>query len=243
MAHFRLTFHAALRWYSLAYLAGIVIGWWYLLKLLAPARRADGPAPCRRHGLLRDARRHPRRPARLCPVLQAGRIFPQSGRDRAPVGRRHVVPRRRDRGQPRHLLHGVAAASSIGCASTIMSPAASPSACSSAGSPISSTASSGAAPTGLPWGVVFPDRPAGMPRHPSQLYEAALEGVLLFLDPLVHVLEDPRPLPAGQARRRLHPRLRRQPLPGRIRPRARRPSRRVRRSRPTSTWASGCRCR
>lgn len=33
--------------------------------------------------------------------------------------------------------------------------------------------------TSLPWGVVFPD--AGpWPRHPSQLYEAALEGVLLF---------------------------------------------------------------
>ena len=35
-------------------------------------------------------------------------------------------------------------------------------------------------PTGLPWGVVFPG--AGMePRHPSQLYEAALEGLALFL--------------------------------------------------------------
>jgi phosphatidylglycerol:prolipoprotein diacylglycerol transferase len=34
-------------------------------------------------------------------------------------------------------------------------------------------------PTTLPWGMVFPD--AGpLPRHPSQLYEAALEGVLLF---------------------------------------------------------------
>ena len=35
-------------------------------------------------------------------------------------------------------------------------------------------------PTELPWGVVFP---AGGPvaRHPSQLYEAALEGLLLFL--------------------------------------------------------------
>lgn len=37
-------------------------------------------------------------------------------------------------------------------------------------------------PTDLPWGVVFPDPSAGpVPRHPSQLYEAALEGVLLFL--------------------------------------------------------------
>ncbi len=36
------------------------------------------------------------------------------------------------------------------------------------------------APTDLPWGVVFPG--AGpLPRHPSQLYEAALEGLALFI--------------------------------------------------------------
>ncbi|MFC7333392.1 prolipoprotein diacylglyceryl transferase [Rhodocista pekingensis] len=33
----------------------------------------------------------------------------------------------------------------------------------------------------LPWGVIFPDpRAGGVPRHPSQLYEAALEGLVLF---------------------------------------------------------------
>jgi phosphatidylglycerol---prolipoprotein diacylglyceryl transferase len=36
------------------------------------------------------------------------------------------------------------------------------------------------APTDLPWGVVFPTDPDQVPRHPSQLYEALLEGVLLF---------------------------------------------------------------
>lgn len=35
--------------------------------------------------------------------------------------------------------------------------------------------------TSGPWGMVFPTREAGpLPRHPSQLYEAALEGLLLF---------------------------------------------------------------
>ncbi len=34
-------------------------------------------------------------------------------------------------------------------------------------------------PTDLPWGVLFPGE--ALPRHPSQLYEAALEGVILFL--------------------------------------------------------------
>ena len=36
------------------------------------------------------------------------------------------------------------------------------------------------APTDLPWGVVF-DIAGSMPRHPSQLYEAFLEGVVIFV--------------------------------------------------------------
>lgn len=36
-------------------------------------------------------------------------------------------------------------------------------------------------PTTVAWAVIFPDSPRPlMPRHPSQLYEAALEGALLF---------------------------------------------------------------
>ena len=42
--------------------------------------------------------------------------------------------------------------------------------------------------TDAPWGVLFPSRPGlgprdpgGVPRHPSQLYEAFLEGLLLFI--------------------------------------------------------------
>jgi phosphatidylglycerol:prolipoprotein diacylglycerol transferase len=34
-------------------------------------------------------------------------------------------------------------------------------------------------PTDLPWGIVFP-RVDNLARHPSQLYQAALEGILLF---------------------------------------------------------------
>lgn len=34
--------------------------------------------------------------------------------------------------------------------------------------------------TDMPWGVVFPGA-GSLPRHPSQLYEAALEGALLFV--------------------------------------------------------------
>ncbi len=36
-------------------------------------------------------------------------------------------------------------------------------------------------PSDLPWAMVFPDpRAGGIPRHPSQLYEASLEGMALF---------------------------------------------------------------
>lgn len=40
-------------------------------------------------------------------------------------------------------------------------------------------------PTELPWGVVFPHG-GPVPRHPSQLYEAGLEGLVLFL--VLHAL-------------------------------------------------------
>ncbi len=41
------------------------------------------------------------------------------------------------------------------------------------------------APTTLPWGVIFPTDPDQLPRHPTQLYEAGLEGLLLFVVVLV----------------------------------------------------------
>lgn len=34
--------------------------------------------------------------------------------------------------------------------------------------------------TDVPWGMVFPNAPGTAPRHPSQLYEALLEGLVLF---------------------------------------------------------------
>ena len=35
-------------------------------------------------------------------------------------------------------------------------------------------------PSTLPWAMIFPDARDGVPRHPSQLYEAGLEGIVLF---------------------------------------------------------------
>ncbi len=36
-------------------------------------------------------------------------------------------------------------------------------------------------PSDVPWAMVFPAAPDTLPRHPSQLYEAALEGVTMFI--------------------------------------------------------------
>ena len=49
-------------------------------------------------------------------------------------------------------------------------------------------------PTDLPWAMVFPDDPEGLARHPSQLYQFALEGLVLFA--LVFWFSH-RPRPAG----------------------------------------------
>lgn len=36
-------------------------------------------------------------------------------------------------------------------------------------------------PTHVPWAMIFPADPLHLPRHPSQLYEAVAEGIVLFL--------------------------------------------------------------
>ncbi len=36
-------------------------------------------------------------------------------------------------------------------------------------------------PTDQPWGMVFPNDPLALARHPSQLYQAFLEGIVLFI--------------------------------------------------------------
>ena len=35
-------------------------------------------------------------------------------------------------------------------------------------------------PAVIPWAMIFPADPSGLPRHPSQLYQAGMEGLLLF---------------------------------------------------------------
>ena len=51
-------------------------------------------------------------------------------------------------------------------------------------------------PSNLPWAMIFPDPSAGnIPRHPSQLYEAFFEGIVLFII-LWWFTKTPRPVKA-----------------------------------------------
>ena len=47
-------------------------------------------------------------------------------------------------------------------------------------------------PTEVSWGVIFPSDPLGLVRHPSQLYQAFGEGVLLFIYMLI-IAKRPKP--------------------------------------------------
>ena len=145
----------AIRWYALAYIVGILLGWFYARRLIRNERLWGGPAPLtasrlRRLRAVGDARHHPRRPARLRAVLQS-RPFPAApAGNPAALGRRHVVPRRLRRRVRRHralcaharYLDPVARRSHLRLRHR--------SACSSAASPTSSTASCGAAPPTSP---------------------------------------------------------------------------------------------
>ena len=177
----------AIRWYALAYIFGILLGWLYARALIrTDALCGGGKAPMtvsrfRRLHRLGHARHHPRRAHRLCAVLQPG-LF-------------------RSRIRAKSCSSGRAA-----CRSTAASPAACSRWCCSPGSaalPILSLGDltcAGGADRIVPrtarqfhqWRIVGPAdgcalghrvsrRGGPLPRHPSQLYEAALEGLVLFV--------------------------------------------------------------
>ena len=74
-------------------------------------------------------------------------------------------------------------------------------------------------PTDVPWAVVFPGTD-GLPRHPSQIYEALLEGALAFVI-LFALARDGRAPAPGPDRRRVRRPLRRGAHLLRVLPRAR----------------------
>jgi len=167
-----------IKWYSLAYIAGILIGWWYLLKLLdqpgAPMarRHADDFVFYATLGILIGGRlgyaifydpamfRHP---VDVLKLWQGGMSFHGGA-----VGvSAAIFFLARKNGLSWLRIHDY-----IAC-------------CVPFGLFFGRIANfvNGelwGRPTDVPWAVIFPGTGDGIPRHPSQLYEAGLEGIILF---------------------------------------------------------------
>ena len=168
-----------LRWYSLAYLFGIIIGWWYLLRLL----REPGAPMAKRHaddmvffatlGIIVGGRLgyvlfyrpayYFDAPLEILQLWDGGMSF-HGGVIGVSLGILWMARK--------HKLDWLRIHDYVAC-------------CIPFGLFLGRLANFVNAElwgrqTDLPWGVIFPNA-GGVPRHPSQLYEAALEGIILFL--------------------------------------------------------------
>jgi phosphatidylglycerol---prolipoprotein diacylglyceryl transferase len=169
----------ALRWYSLAYIAGIVVGWWYLSKLL----KQPGAPMAQRHaddfifygtiGIILGGRlgyvffykpEILENPLDIIKLWEGGMsfhggliglvlaVFYFAWRNKLPLLR---------------VLDYVGCMTPFGEFFVRLANFV--------------NGELWGRPTDLPWGVIFPGTGDGIPRHPSQLYEAGLEGIGLGL--------------------------------------------------------------
>jgi phosphatidylglycerol:prolipoprotein diacylglycerol transferase len=168
-----------IRWYSLAYLSGILLGWWYLLKLLA----RPGAPMARRHaddlvfyatlGIILGGRLgyvlfyrpdfYVAHPIEIVKMWDGGMSF-HGGVIGTSLGIFYLA---RKNGLNWLRIHDY-----VAC-------------CVPFGLFFGRLANFvngelwGRA-TDVPWAMVFPADPQQLARHPSQLYEAVLEGIVLF---------------------------------------------------------------
>jgi phosphatidylglycerol---prolipoprotein diacylglyceryl transferase len=174
-----------LRWYSLAYLAGIVAGWWYLMKLVArpgspmAKRHADDMVFYATLGVILGGRLgyvlfyrpgyYLENPGDILRLWDGGMSF-HGGVIGVSLGIIYLAWR--------NGLNWLRIHDYVAC-------------CVPFGLFFGRIANFVNAelwgrPTDVPWAVRFPEQTNGMlaigpPRHPSQLYEAGLEGLLLGL--------------------------------------------------------------
>jgi phosphatidylglycerol---prolipoprotein diacylglyceryl transferase len=174
----------AIKWYGLAYIAGLVLGWLYIRSLLArselwPGRRAPfavtglddlfvwvtlGVVIGGRlgHVLFYDPFHYLAHPQQILAVWQGGMSFHGgllgTGAAMFLFARRHGVP-------VLSVMDAVACAAPIGLLFGRLANFVN-------GEIVGAV-------TTMPWGMVFPNW-GPEPRHPAMLYEAALEGVALF---------------------------------------------------------------
>ena len=170
----------AIRWYALAYVAGILIGWTYTRRL---ARRGDSPltevmlddfVTWAVLGIILGGRIgyilfympgfYASDPLQVFAVWKGGMSF--HGGLIGMILAMALFARRRGI-RFFHLTDAIAAATPIGLFLGRLANFV--------------NGELYGRPTDVPWAMVFPKDPAQLPRHPSQLYEAGLEGLLLFV--------------------------------------------------------------
>ncbi|MGJ4930744.1 prolipoprotein diacylglyceryl transferase [Bradyrhizobium sp. HKCCYLS2038] len=176
----------AVRWYALAYICGIVLGWLYARSLLKKERLWGGPAPVSlvqlddfilwvtlgiivggRTGyvLFYNLPHFIKDPLDIFQLWNGGMSF-HGGFMGCVVA---VIWFARRNGLPILSLGDITTAVApigllLGRIANFIKP----------------ELWGRAADPDLPWSMVFPTDPTHLPRHPSQLYEAGLEGLLLF---------------------------------------------------------------
>ncbi len=168
----------SLKWYSIAYIAGIVIGWWYLLKLVAQ----PGSPMARRHaddlifyatlGIILGGRIGYvlfYQPTMLLSPLQILRLWDggmsfHGGVIGTSIG---LILFSRSQGLQWLRVHDyVACAVPFGLFFGRLANFV--------------NGELYGKPSNAPWAIIFPRTGDDVARHPSQLYEAGLEGVVLF---------------------------------------------------------------
>lgn len=167
-----------LRWYSLAYIAGIVLGWWYLLRLIARSAapmirpQVDDLIFYATVGVIAGGRlgyvifygpEMLLHPLQIFKLWDGGMSFHGGA---AGVSIALIVFARR------HGLDWLRVHDYVACTVPI-------------GLFFGRLANfvNGelwGKPSNAPWAIIFPGSHDGIPRHPSQLYEAGLEGLALF---------------------------------------------------------------
>ncbi len=169
----------AIRWYAISYLAMILIGWWYLRILVrqrdAPmtAEQVDDLVPAVALGVILGGRlgytifyrpdmwRHP---LDVLKLWEGGMSF-HGGLIGLLIAL--ALFARRHRIDPIRLCDYVACATPFGLILVRLANFV--------------NGELWGRPTGRPWGMVFPGAGDTLPRHPSQLYEAGLEGGVMLV--------------------------------------------------------------
>ncbi|WP_306117668.1 MULTISPECIES: prolipoprotein diacylglyceryl transferase [unclassified Roseitalea] len=175
----------ALRWYSLGYIVGIVIGWWLARRMAANDRLWGTQSPIRpvdiddfvlwatigiivggRLGyvLFYDLGTYIDNPLGIFATWQGGMSF-HGGLIGTALAM--LVFARRRGIDPWRLFDVVAAVAPIGIGLVRIANFI--------------NAELYGRVSEAPWAMVFPTDPLQLPRHPSQLYEALLEGLVLFV--------------------------------------------------------------